>query len=183
MTTNERAPASEQANTEPSDMLDPLTTLECDMRALMGQLSEARGRVHEIEARGRSELKGLLLDLVGVLDSLGRAFAVAEEKTCADEKCPARRHIKRFRTIGSKLEDVLEQQGVVALSNYESGFDPHSHTVSELASDESRADGAIIEVALSGYRWRDQILRKAEVVVNKSRAAGSSDSEDRGQSG
>ena len=44
-------------------------------------------------------------------------------------------------------------------------FDPQWHKVAEIVVDETKPEGTIVEELKKGFLWRNQILRKAEVVV------------------
>lgn len=97
--------------------------------------------------------------LLGVLDNLQRALAAPPAGTPEDL-------LQGLRFIEQQFAAVLAEQGVAAV-RAEPGqpLDPRHH---EALMEEDSADlppGAIVRVALAGYRLHDRLLRPAQVVV------------------
>ena len=70
-----------------------------------------------------------------------------------------------FSTVRRLLERVLSEQDVTRIEIVDRTFDPQWHKVAEIVVDETKPEGTIVEELKKGFLWRNQILRKAEVVV------------------
>jgi molecular chaperone GrpE (heat shock protein) len=135
----------------------PASQLERDLRALMRELGETRFALAEERREQREQLRSLLLKVLDAVDVLEAAL-----RGGARGPDPA-------RSARQLLDRVLQGEHVERLEpELNESFDPHRHRVSETRVDAERADGSIAEVALPGWRWRGELLRKAAVVVVRS---------------
>ncbi|OGO07221.1 MAG: nucleotide exchange factor GrpE, partial [Chloroflexi bacterium RBG_13_60_13] len=73
--------------------------------------------------------------------------------------------IGNFRTVRRLLDKVLIEQGITKIESLDRQFDPSWHRAAEVVADPSRPEGTIVEETTTGYLWRGEVLRKAEVVV------------------
>ncbi len=102
---------------------------------------------------------GLLMEVLGVLDDLDRAFEHSGDS------------IEHFRDgvslIHSSLLDMLKRNGLSEIESAGKPFDPQYHeAVAEMNSDTVEV-GFVTEVILKGYLLNDQVIRPAKVVVSK----------------
>jgi len=122
------------------------------------QALDEQRRAHDASQRAQ------LLALLEVADAFDRILVAAR----ANEDGVARQTkiwLGNFRAVRRLLGTVLADAGVVALESLGLEFDPHTHRAVETVADPSRPDGSIADERQRGYAWRDEILRKAEVVV------------------
>jgi len=68
------------------------------------------------------------------------------------------------------LDEALQQWGVRPIDCQDRPFDPQTMTAVDRAEVPEAADGTVMAVRRPGYRWDDQIYRKAEVKVVKNGA-------------
>jgi molecular chaperone GrpE (heat shock protein) len=74
--------------------------------------------------------------------------------------------LRNFKTIFKLLRRNLTDNDVAELEPA-SSFDPYQHHIQDTVEDAQNADGTIVETVRVGYRWRGELLRKADVVVVK----------------
>lgn len=74
-----------------------------------------------------------------------------------------------FMLIQSRLARTLEQQSIRRLDETGGQVDPNRMTVVELVEDPVAEPETVIDIVRPGYRWRDRVLRFAEVRAVASR--------------
>jgi molecular chaperone GrpE len=118
----------------------------------------ARRDVELASARGVARLAR---ELLPSLDNLDRALAAAEAQ---DDD--AEHHLtKGIRLVQQELQGALTRVGIEQYSPAGEAFDPHQHEAVAQQPAEGVASGVIVQVYQPGYRYKDEILRAAKVVV------------------
>ena len=118
----------------------------------------ARRDVSQAEARGIAKLAK---ELLPALDNFSRALDAAEAR-------PENRdhHLTDgIRLVQNELLAALARVGIEQDSPKGEPFDPHCHEAIAQQPVEGAATGTIVEVYSQGYRYRDDVLRPAKVVV------------------
>jgi molecular chaperone GrpE len=118
----------------------------------------ARRDVAAAEARG---IARLARELLPALDSFERALAAAESQ-------PENRdhHLTDgIRLVQSELLGALARVGIQPESPKGEEFDPHRHEAVAQHPVEGAEPGTIVEVYQAGYRYGEELLRPAKVVV------------------
>jgi molecular chaperone GrpE len=118
----------------------------------------ARRDVGQAEARGIAKLAR---ELLPALDNFARALDAAEAQ-------PENRdhHLTDgIRLVQTELLAALARVGIEPDSPKGEPFDPHCHEAIAQQPVEGAASGTIVEVYSQGYRYRDDVLRPAKVVV------------------
>jgi len=118
----------------------------------------ARRDVSQAEARGIAKLAK---ELLPAIDNFGRALDAAESQ-------PENRdhHLTDgIRLVQNELLSALARVGIEPDSPKGQPFDPHCHEAIAQQPVEGAASGTIVEVYSQGYRYRDDVLRPAKVVV------------------
>jgi molecular chaperone GrpE len=118
----------------------------------------ARRDVAQAEARGIAKLAK---ELLPALDNFARALDAAESQ-------PENRdhHLTDgIRLVQNELLAALARLGIEPESPKGERFDPHCHEAIAQQPVEGTASGTIVEVYSQGYRYRDDVLRPAKVVV------------------
>jgi molecular chaperone GrpE len=118
----------------------------------------ARRDVDAAQARG---LAKLARELLPALDSFERALAAAEAQ-------PENRdhHLTDgIRLVQTELLAALARVGIEPDSPKGERFDPHRHEAVAQQPADGAELGTIIEVYSAGYRYGDDVLRPAKVVV------------------
>src|SRR3954447_14031876 len=118
----------------------------------------ARRDVAQAEARG---IVKLARELLPALDNFARALDAAEAQ-------PENRdhHLTDgIRLVQNELLSALARLGIEPDSPKGEPFDPHCHEAIAQQPVEGAKSGTIVEVYSQGYRYRDDVLRPAKVVV------------------
>jgi len=118
----------------------------------------ARRDVGAAEGRGIAKLAR---ELLPALDNFARALDAAEAQ-------PENRdhHLTDgIRLVQTELLAALARVGIEPDSPKGEPFDPHCHEAIAQQPVEGTASGTIVEVYSQGYRYRDDVLRPAKVVV------------------
>lgn len=119
----------------------------------------ARRDVEVAQARGVARLAR---ELLPSLDNLDRALAAAEA-----EEGEGEHHLtKGIRLVQQDLLGALTRVGIEQYAPEGEAFDPHQHeAVAQMPGPEGVASGTITQVYQPGYRYKEEILRAAKVVV------------------
>ena len=120
----------------------------------------ARRDVELASARGVARLAR---ELLPSLDNLDRALAAAEA-----QESDADHHLtKGIRLVQQELQGALTRVGIEQYSPAGEAFDPHQHeAVAQQPAPEGVESGVITQVYQPGYRYKEEILRAAKVVVS-----------------
>ena len=107
-----------------------------------------------------SSINRLAKSILPILDDLYRTLD-------SNKKVKIKSVLEGIQLIVTKLEKVLENQGIVPFSSIGTKFDPELHEA--LMSEKSdKDDNTILKEFERGYKYNDKILRHAKVVVSKS---------------
>ena len=127
------------------------------LRAL-ADFDNYRRRVDRERAQsGKEALRKFIIPLLDVVDDLERFLKSAEKETS-----PLTNGI---RAVYDKFLRVLESEGVRPFQSVGQAFDPSQHEAVGTAPANGRPQGAIVQEVRRGYRWGDDVLRSARVVV------------------
>src|SRR5918912_1065657 len=157
------APADAAEEPKPAEEAKPAEPDYRDqyLRA-MAELDNVRKRARRevAQAEGRGVAK-LAKELLPALDNFARALDAAEAQ-------PENRdhHLTDgIRLVQNELLAALARVGIEPDSPKGKPFDPHCHEAIAQQPVEGTASGTIVEVYSQGYRYRDDVLRPAKVVV------------------
>lgn len=151
---------------EPAEPADAAAEPEPDYRDLyLRALAETdnvrkRGRRDALAAETRGKGR-VVRELLPALDNLDRAIAAAEAQDADDEH-----HMtKGIRLVQAELAAALGRVGIESFSPKGEVFDPHQHEAVAQQPVEGVAAGTVAEVYQPGYRYGEEVLRPARVVV------------------
>jgi len=100
----------------------------------------------------------LIVSFLTVLDDFERAM-----KSVNDKKS---KEFEGFQLINNKFEKIFEQYGVKPMDCLEVVFDADFHeAISQVAVEDEKQKGKILEVVEKGYMLNDKVIRFAKVVV------------------
>jgi len=167
----EPAPGAQGAQAAPESggapAMAPPPTPEQQVAELQDKWLRARAELENVRRAARQDVDQArrygaapaLLALVAVLDNLQRALQQAPPGTDED-------FLRGLRLTEQQFLTALENNGVTPVPAAPGQpFDPNLHRA--LLSQPSREvpPGAILHVALPGYKLHDRLLREAQVVV------------------
>jgi molecular chaperone GrpE len=111
------------------------------------------------ETRGIAKLAR---ELLPAIDNFALALAHAEA-----EEADSEHHLTRgIRLVQQELLAALERVGIQPESPEGERFDPHRHEAVAQQPVEGTEPGLVVQVYQPGYRYGDEILRPAKVVVS-----------------
>lgn len=123
-----------------------------------------RARRETVDAR-RFATADLMRDLLEVLDNFERAAASADDAD-GDGNGGDEALRSGLDLIRTRFREILAARGLEPVpAEPGQDFDPNIHEAVMRAESEDVASGAIVEVAQTGYRLDDLVLRPARVVV------------------
>jgi molecular chaperone GrpE len=106
---------------------------------------------------GKEALRRFILPILDVVDDLERFL-----KSAPNEPSP---FADGIRAIHQKLVKILDAAGVRPFESVGHPFDPSQHEAVATAPATEHPPGTIVQEARRGYRWDDEVLRSARVVV------------------
>ena len=122
--------------------------------------SARSGRNAALEIRkGR---KGVLVEMVEVLDNLDRAIEAAQGEGSPDAL------LSGIQLVREQFLSKLEHMGARRMSSLSQPFDPALHqAISTVPVKDPAQDGLIVGVISEGYFFEDELLRPASVAVGR----------------
>jgi molecular chaperone GrpE len=137
----------------------------------------ARQRQQEDELRLKAE-RPLLLELVELRDRIEAARQSLDNDRPGLLDRLSNKRSRLIRGVGEgleitqrRLDGLLARYQISPLEPVGQRLDPHSMRVWATEQREDREDGVVLAEVRKGYRRADQVLRLAEVVVNKKETA------------
>jgi molecular chaperone GrpE len=131
-------------------------------KALLKEDLEKQDKIHH------AHVKSLLLSILEVLDDFDRRFNnIGAKLQDADEQTKI--WINYFRSTKKLLGIVVREQGVAEIETIGmkaiSGF----HYIVDVVERKDMEDETIVEELRKGYLWKNEVLRKAEVISVKNK--------------
>lgn len=153
-----------------------LATVQEDNKTLSSELA---AHAERLEQQRREIMRTLLLEFVDIYDRLATGLAVLQNYRPVSSlfnhsKDKDVRFIKQF-TEGQdmtvrRFEQVLQRYQVRAIDCVGQLLDPMTMTAVETAHVSHLENGIVLEELRKGFLFQDQVLRLAEVKVNKLKA-------------
>lgn len=120
-------------------------------------LENYRKNEDERKKRWQTEAREELAEeLIEVMDNLERAIASAEEDSTL---------LQGVKMVADQLYEKLEKKGLERIDAEGEEFDPRHHKAVD--TEEHDEHNRVLEEKRKGYRFKDKLLREAEVVVGK----------------
>jgi molecular chaperone GrpE len=107
----------------------------------------------EVERRVAEGGERLLLDWIEAVDSVDRALAMQPSDGLG--------------SVLEQMEAILARQGVERVGAAGDRFDPALHEAISVRESDEVPDRTVLDVARSGYRRGERVLRPAQVVVSR----------------
>ena len=146
-------------------------SLQASQATLQRELDRARTETRD---QAQSALRPLLLDVIDLRDRLVAALTLSaaarprwRDRLWRRDRSGVAAWQEGLRMTSRRLDQVLLDRRVVATQLAGLPFDPRLARAIGTAADSSVAEGTVIEEVRAGFLWDDQVLRTAEVIVNK----------------
>ena len=152
---------------------EALETLKLDNQSLAEQLAAASER--QQQQRRESE-RAVLLDVVDIYDRLSEGYRMLQNYKPVDalfshSKKQDVRFIEGFgkgqEITLKRLEQLLQRRRVSAIDTLGKPFDARTMTTLDIGQNPKLENGIVLEELRKGFLYEDQVLRLAEVKVNK----------------
>jgi molecular chaperone GrpE len=156
-----------QEERELSQMAETLARLEAERQELrqvlisrQADFENFRKRIERERREDRDRSVMLLAEsMLPVLDNFERALAAHQDPAYADYR-------RGFEMIHRQLSDLLAEHGIVRMEDPTGKkFDPHLHHAFERVETGELPEETVIGEVQAGYRFRDKVLRPAQVRV------------------
>lgn len=168
---NEVRLESRQVRTALDEFKSVFDALQTSQSQLGEELERARAALPE---QRRTALKPLLLELVDLRDRLEDGLRALQNRrpSLLGRLCRSEQALLQAVAQGQdislrRLDQMLSAQQVVALPVHGKPLDPHTMRAAELDRRPELANGIVTEELRKGYLWRGELLRLAEVKVNR----------------
>ncbi|MCK4658258.1 MAG: nucleotide exchange factor GrpE [Phycisphaerae bacterium] len=167
--------ATDSATREPET--STAQTPEDELTSLRKQLTEAQDKYLRAKAEAQNIVRRiqqektdaicygnaeLLKAVVAVVDDFERTLEAAENTSQADAV------VEGIKLVYDKLMKLLKDNAVEAIESLGKPFDPTEHAAMMQQPSDQCEPGTVIQEVQRGYRYRDRILRPAQVVVASS---------------
>jgi molecular chaperone GrpE len=140
------------------DLGAELAQAEDRYKRALADLDNYRKRsAREVEQRLTERSDRISRDWLEAVDSVERALGMGG---------PTNELAAGLRAVLEQMEAILERQGVERIGAPGERFDPELHDAVAIRESDEVPDRTIVEVARSGYRAGDRLLRPAQVVVS-----------------
>jgi molecular chaperone GrpE len=149
------AGAAQVADQESGDAQPPPRDDERYLRALADLENYRKRSAQEVERRVTEQAERLLLDWIEAVDSVDRALGMQPSAG--------------LRSVLEQMEAILARQGVKRVGAAGDRFDPELHEAISVRDSDEVPDRTVLDVARSGYRRGERVLRPAQVVVSRER--------------
>ncbi len=131
-----------------------------DLRRLQAEFDNYRKRtMREQTARIASASQALVSRLLPVLDNFELAVSHAEQSRDFD------RMLKGVEMVFGELQELLSNEGLVAIEAEGKPFDPERHEAVVAVEQEGVEAGTVVDVIRKGYEFNGRVLRPAMVKV------------------
>ena len=119
-------------------------------------------RVSEERQRDRKyALQDFLMESIETLDILDKAVNFKTDDPVL------KNFLSGFIMVNNRLKNILENYGVVQIDCLNKPFDPAFHSALETVEVEGVETNIVVEVVMTGYMYKDRVLRPAMVKVSK----------------
>lgn len=152
---------------------EALNTLKTDNQSLTDELAAAAERLQQ---HRREVERGLLLEVVDIYDRLSEGYRVLQNYRPVDAlfNHSKKQDVRFIESFGKgqeitlkRLEQLLQRRRVYAIECVGKPFDARTMTTLDIGRDPQCENGIVLEELRKGFLFEDQVLRLAEVKVNK----------------
>jgi molecular chaperone GrpE len=145
----------EEARREASENYDKYLRVHADMDNYKKRIERTYADL------ARNSKKEILLKLLGVKDNLERALSYGENAGSNNNESV----IQGVRLTEYQLDQMLRSEGVAPMDLVGKQFNPEEAEAISTVVDPTVEDHTVVNEAQRGYRYQDQVLRPAKVVV------------------
>ncbi len=150
-----KEPAFIELQEENAKLLDQLLRKQAEFE-------NYKKRVLEEKQRDRKyALQDFLMESIETLDIFDKAVSFKTDDQVL------KNFLSGFIMVNNRLKNILENYGVVQIDCLNKPFDPSFHSALETVEVEGVESNLVVEVVMTGYMYKDRVLRPAMVKVSK----------------
>lgn len=146
------------------ELANPVDTLGSGALVLIGRIEDLTVELEKTKKKSVSEHRKVLIGILEVADALDSIIATLQQRVSNDETS-LKKIINNFRSVKSKVEQVLTSAGVHPIETPDGKANPGTHSILETHIRPDLEDYTIIEEIQKGYVWNTQVLREAIVII------------------
>lgn len=159
--TNDESCEEESTQSEIEKLLSENANLNDLLLRNRAELENFKRRTNEERIKDRKyALQDFFLDFINITDVFDKAVSI----TTDDEKL--NKFLAGFIMINKQLQQILEENGVKKIITKDQKFDPAYHSALETVYVEGMEAGYIVEEVITGYLYKDRVLRPSLVHVS-----------------
>ncbi|QSB01340.1 nucleotide exchange factor GrpE [Methylomonas sp. EFPC1] len=152
---------------------EAVVALKADNQALAEELAKANERLQQ---QRREDERALLLEWLDMYDRLDAGYRALQQYRPVDGlfRHSKPQDVRFIASVGEgqeitlkRLEQMLQRRRVFAIDCVGQPFDARTMTTLAIGNDPSQANAVVLEELRKGFLIDDQVLRLAEVKVNK----------------
>lgn len=152
---------------------EAVSSLKTDNRSMAEELA---GAAERLKQQRREAERAVLLEIVDIYDRLSEGYRILQNYRPVDSlfnhsKKQDVRFIESFakgqEITLRRFEQLLQRRRVVAIDCVGKPFDARTMATLEVGRDPELDNGVVLEVLRSGFLFEGEVLRLAEVKVNK----------------
>ncbi len=163
-----RSPTAPAGGREESEAEDPMAGLQADLDRFRDLALRSQADFENYKKRAAREKeeaikyanKSLLQRLVAILDNFELGLAAAREQ---GEQSPI---YAGMVLVQKQLNDLLSENGLQPVEAEGTPFDPNLHEAIAHEASDQVPEGTVLRQTRRGYRFKDRLLRPANVVVS-----------------
>ncbi len=125
---------------------------------------EYASEISEKEDQFNTEIKQVLLRFLEVNDAADSLLKEISNYTDIEDKCPVD-IVKRVELLTRQIELAFSRSGVKVIESVGKEVDPTIHKVVAVEKGSNHEQNIIIRETVKGYSFRDNLLRRPEVVI------------------
>ncbi len=147
---------------ENQKLTEEVAKLKDQLLRELAELENFKKRSNEERIRERKyALSDFLMELIDVIDIFDKAVSVKTD----DEKF--QKFLNGFIMVNNNIQQILEKNGVKKIEAMGKPFDPTFHSAIETVKTEGVEPNMVVEVIMTGYTYKDRVLRPSMVKVSE----------------
>lgn len=152
----------ENSNSETEKMKLEMADLKDQLLRNRAELENFKKRMYDEKIKERKyAMNDFFQDIIDLIDIFNKAVSVNVE----DEN--VMKFLKGFVMINTRLRQILEKYGVTEIDALNKPFDPNLHSAMETVKVDGVEKGMVVEVVITGYVYKDRVLRPSMVKVSE----------------
>ena len=157
--TAEVQPTLEARTKECKDLLDQLQRLAAEYSNYQKRMERS------LQDERRMGVRGLVVDLLPVLDNFERALGHVQDEGGTDAL------VAGIKAVYEQFLAALKKHGVTPFESHGQVFDPEHHEAVSMVPSDEHAEGNVAHEMQKGYRLHGQTIRPSRVAVSSGGAA------------